>query len=279
MLAPGTWSGKLLWRGSLIGCLAMGQVEIHCNLPSRAEGFPRTVRVFLPDAYDARPAERFGVIYMQDGQNVFEHPESARHPTWAADRALERLLREGRIPPWMIVAVDHGLGRFEDYSPWDEPRLGVKGRAQTYARFLIEELKPWVDSSFRTRPEPESTAVVGSSLGGLVSLYLHRWHPDVFGRVGALSPSVMWCEGGLTRHWTSHARRWSRIYLDAGAQERFELGPFPMEYGEATRQFARHLGALGYADHELKVVLEPGGVHSEADWQRRLPAAFGWLLR
>ena len=181
----------------------MGDIQIFHHVHSHAEGFDRTVRVFTPTRYEASPHERFGVLYMQDGQNVFEHPLSARHPTWAANNALEALVRPGRLGPSIIVAVDHGLGRFEDYSPWDEPRAQVKARGETYARFLIDELKPLVDRTFRTRPEPEWTAVCGSSLGGLISLYLHWRHGHVFPRVGALSPSVMWSDRAFFRHWNA----------------------------------------------------------------------------
>lgn len=256
----------------------MGHIEILCNVPSRAEGFDRTLRIFTPDRYDHDPHTPFGVLYMQDGQNVFAHPMSARYPTWCANHALEGLINEGRIGPWIIVAVDHALGRFEDYSPWDEPRANVKARGETYARFLVEELKPWVDRTYRTVPGPEGTAVMGSSLGGLISLYLHLRHPDIFGRVGALSPSVMWSEEGLFRHWTQHTGRPSRIYIDAGSEEGFEGGHFPMHYGERVRAFIEHLRRLGYREDQLLGVLEPGGRHSEADWQRRLPLALRWLL-
>lgn len=257
----------------------MGHLEILSNVPSRAEGFPRTLRIFTPELYDHAPDARFGVIYMQDGQNVFDDPRSARYPTWNANVALEALQRQGKIGPWMVVGIDHGLGRFEDYSPWDEPRAKVKARGDLYARFVVEELKPWVDAHYRTRAEAEGTAVMGSSLGGLISLYLHLKHPRVFGRVGALSPSVMWGDDGLFRHWTAHTREWSRIYIDAGADEGFELGTFPMRYGERVRAFAEHLRSLGYGDHELCAILEPGGQHTEGDWQRRLPFALEWLLR
>jgi predicted alpha/beta superfamily hydrolase len=256
----------------------MGHVEIHEDLPSFAEGFSRTVRIFTPARYDLDREARFGVIYMQDGQNVFEHPRSARSPGWAADTTLEALIESGRVGPWMIVAIDHGLGRFEEYSPWDEPRENVKARGDQYARFLLEQLKPWVDYHYRTCTGPEQTAVVGSSLGGLISLYLHRWHTDVFGRAAALSPSVMWSGHGLFRHWSEHARSWTRLYIDAGSDEHFGMGAFPMNYGEETRRFGEHLVQLGYAPHELRVELEPGGLHTEADWRRRLPSAFEWLL-
>lgn len=256
----------------------MGHIEILCNVPSDVEGFPRTLRIYTPERYDREPDTRFGVLYMQDGQNVFEHPMSARSPTWRLNEAMDRLVGSGRIGPWIVVAVDHGWGRFEDFSPWDEPRANVKARGDVYARFLIEQLKPWVDQTYRTLADPQHTAVMGSSLGGLISLYLGFRYGDVFGRVGAMSPSVMWSEDGLFRHWTSHTRRWTRMYVDAGAEEGFQLGAFPMPYGQKVRAFCEHLRAIGYAEHELRCVLEPGGEHSEADWQRRLPAALEWLL-
>ncbi|MBX5482878.1 MAG: alpha/beta hydrolase [Myxococcaceae bacterium] len=258
----------------------MGHIQILRDVPSRAEGFSRTLRIFTPARYDRAPHERFGVLYMHDGQNVFEHPESVRHggATWAADVTLEGLIDAGRIGPWIIVAVDHGLGRFEDYSPWDEPRVGVRARGERYARFLIDELKPWVDAAYRTRPEPQWTGAMGSSLGGLISLYLGLAHADVFGRIGAMSPSVMWSEDGMFRHWRAHTRRWTRLYIDAGTFEQFQLGAFPMPYGEKVRAFCEHLRGLGYGDHELRCVLESGGEHSERDWARRLPEALSWLL-
>jgi predicted alpha/beta superfamily hydrolase len=256
----------------------MGHVHILRDFASPHEAHPRTVRIFTPDAYDARPGERFPVLYMHDGQNVFAHPESARYETWCANLTLERLVAEGRIGPWLIVAVDHTPDRLAEYSPWDEPRTPVSARSETFVRFLVETLKPWVDRVYRTRAGPEWTGVMGSSLGGLMSLYLGWRYPDVFGRIGALSPSVMWGWDRLFSVWTSHTRQWSRIYLDAGAEEAVDPVGYLMKYGAAVRDFHRHLQHLGYADHELRLVLEPGGQHHELDWQRRLPEAMSWLL-
>lgn len=255
-----------------------GRVDIFRGVPSRAEGFDRVVRVFTPRQYAERPDARFGLLVMHDGQNVFEHPESARWPTWSADVALQGLLDQGRIGPWMVVAVDHGQGRFEDYSPWPEPRAGVQGRAEVYARFLVDELLPWAHARYRLRQGPQWTATSGSSLGGLVSLFLAWRRPDVFGRVAALSPSVMWSEDGLFRHWTAHTRRWSKLYLDAGTGERFQREGFLMEYGERVADFHRHLQGLGYAPWEVTCRLEEGGLHDEASWARRLPDALAWAL-
>jgi predicted alpha/beta superfamily hydrolase len=256
----------------------MGQLTILRAFPSPTEGFSRTLRIFTPAAYEREPRQRFGVIYLQDGQNVFAHPESARFPTWSANLALERLSDEGRIGPWLMVGVDHAAGRFEDYSPWDEPRAHVKARGEQYARFLVEHLKPFIDANFRTHPGPGSTAVVGSSLGGLISLYAGWRYPDLFGRIGALSPTVMWSGDGLFHFWREHTGRPTRLYLDAGEHERFDVGTFPLDYGRGVLDFYLHLKRLGYREDELCLVLEPGGQHTEGDWARRLPYALKWLL-
>lgn len=257
----------------------MGHLHIERGVWSKAEGFPRTLRIYTPDQYDWDDTTVFGLVLMHDAQNLFEHPETWSHPSWAAEVALQGLLDEGRVGPWLIVGVDHGAGRFEDFSPWDEPRAQVKGRAENYARFLTGELLPELRRHYRLRTGAPWTATMGSSLGGLVSLFLHWRHPEVFGRVGALSPSVMWCEDGLFRHWTKHTERWTRIYLDAGETEVLDRSAFLMKYGEKVHEFFHHLEQLGYEPHELAVVLEPGAIHSEADWRRRLPAAMEWLLR
>src|SRR3954471_2672941 len=108
----------------------MGHVHIEHGVHSPQEGVARTVRIYTPDAYDASPDERFPVLFMNDGQNVFAHDGSARWDTWCANSALEAGVAQGRIPPWIIVAVDHGENRFEEYSPWPEPRLGIEGRGE-----------------------------------------------------------------------------------------------------------------------------------------------------
>lgn len=256
----------------------MSGIEILRGFHSEAEGFPRVLRAFTPWQYDAFPDRRFGLIVMHDGQNVFEHPQAARWPTWQANFALQRLMDEGRVGPWLIVAVDHGLGRFEDFSPWDEPRDAVKGRGDVYCRFLTEQLVPWARARYRLRDEPWWTATVGSSLGGLISLYLGLTRPDVFGRIAALSPSVMWGGDELFRRWTRHTGQWTKLYLDAGEKEGLARGAWNMPYGEKVRAFHQHLAGLGYGPHELHCWLEPEGVHSEADWQRRLPGALAWTL-
>ncbi|MDQ3267059.1 MAG: esterase family protein [Myxococcota bacterium] len=246
------------------------------QLPS-FDGSQRTVRIYTPDAYHQLPDQHFPVAYLQDGQNMFADPRSARPETWCADRAVEGLARDGQLP-WILVGVDHAVDRFGEYSPWDYPRLGVRAKGEDYARWLVGSLKPFVDHHYRTRPQPEWTASIGSSLGGLISLYLGLAHPGTFGRIGALSPTVMWSDRRLFSVWGAHPPYSTRIYLDAGAHEQLTIDGVTLDYGAETRRFHAHLQGLGYGDRELLLVLEPGGQHSEVDWRRRLPFALRWLL-
>lgn len=257
----------------------MGFLQILRGFPSCPEGFTRTLRVYLPDAYFRDQGRRLPVLYMQDGQNVFDHPESARAETWDANGTLEMLSGARAIEPWIIVGIDHSIGRFEDYSAWPDPKHKVKGHARIYAEFLIEHLKPFVDQTYRTRPEREWTAVAGSSLGGLVSLFLGWKYPQVYGRVGAFSPTVMWSQRRLFRQWSKKGKLPQRLYLDVGETEQFDYEDMHFDYGTEVAKFAEHLRELGYNEDELHVVLEPGGQHSEVDWRRRLPDALAWLLR
>ena len=257
----------------------MGNIHIIRDFPTRSEGTHRTIRIYTPDAYNARPDERFGVVYMQDGQNVFAHADSALFDTWCANWAIEQTAAESLTAPWIIVGIDHDPDRFAQYSPWDEPRIGVKARGSRYVDFLTDELKPYIDGVYRTRPESEHTAIMGASLGGLISLYAGWRRPDIFGRLGGVSASVMWSLGHLFDAWVAHSRRWSRIYLDVGQDERIYRDHVPLNYAADVPAFYRQLRSLGYADHELRLVVEPGGEHDERAWQRRLPGAFAWLLR
>ncbi|HEY3452427.1 MAG TPA: alpha/beta hydrolase-fold protein [Myxococcales bacterium] len=254
----------------------MSRLEIDREFLSPPEGVQRTVRVWLPDAYDSNSARRFPVLYLHDGQNLFAHPDSALPQTWEVDVAMQGLIDEG-LDPWIVVAIDHrGVHRLSDYSPWDSPAEGVQGLGPRYAAFLTDHLKPQMDRSLRTRPEPQWTAVGGSSLGGLISLHLGLTRPDVFGRVAALSPSVMWADRRLFAEWTTHVPL--RIYLDAGAREQIVREGRTYDYGGSTRAFSEHLRKLGYGSKNLKAVFERGGAHSEVDWRRRLPGALRWLL-
>ena len=154
----------------------------------------RDVLVWLPPGYDAGAQNRrYPVLYMHDGQNLFE-PDTAfqKGEHWRLGETAAALIEDGSIEPLIIVGIyNTGTHRKEEYTPTHDATLGG-GLADDYGRMIVEELKPFIDRTYRTRPEPQHTGLGGSSLGGLVTLYLGFTHPQVFGRLAVLSPSVWW---------------------------------------------------------------------------------------
>ena len=256
----------------------MSGIQIMRDFFSQPENTERTLRIFTPDAYEREPGRRFPVLYMLDGQNVFNHPESAVYHTWCANTTMDRLIEEGAIAPWIIVAVDHGPDRFHEYSPWWEPTVGGGGGGWLFIEFLANHLKPHIDANYRTLPEPHWTAVMGASLGGLMSLAMGKSHPWIFGRIGAVSPTVMWASGEIFRLWDSPTGRWCRLYMDVGSLERYWFHDIFLDYVEATRHFFEHLKRIGVGDHEMRYAVAPDHFHNEEAWQARLPDIFRWLL-
>src|SRR5207302_6278661 len=145
----------------------------------------------LPPAYLENWGQRFPVVYMNDGQNLFDDASSFSGVSWNIAGAMDQGARDASIHQALVVGVDATADRIPEYTPVPDPQDGG-GNAAAYLAFLIDELKPWVDANWRTLPGRESTALVGSSLGGLVSAYAGVARPDVFGLVGALSPSTWW---------------------------------------------------------------------------------------
>ena len=155
----------------------------------------RDISVWLPTEYLAFPERRFPVLYLHDGQNLFD-PRTSYVPgrTWCAHATADHLAREQHIEPVILVGINNtGLSRMLEYTPSKDWRHGG-GQGPLYARLLVDELKPLIDSTLRTRPDPADTGLAGSSLGGLISLAIGLDYPQVFGKLGVLSPSV-WRNG------------------------------------------------------------------------------------
>lgn len=248
----------------------MGSIQILKNFPSKTEQTSRTLRIFLPDAYSQQPDRAFPVLYLFDGQNVFAHPESAVADTWCANWAIEQLVKEGSIRPWIVVAIDHSDNRLVEYSPWG-------GRGSQTAKFLTEELKPYIDRTYRTLPQPHWTGVAGASMGGLMALYIGKTYPKTFGRIGGISPALM-AGRQIFDYWNQPTRTWSKIYLHVGSQEQYSFYGVWLDYVPITRDFYHHLKALGYTDHEVRFFLGEGDKHHETTWQKRFPEICRWLL-
>jgi predicted alpha/beta superfamily hydrolase len=228
----------------------------------------RDVLVALPPSYGAGEA-RYPVLYMQDGQNLFE-PATSYAGDWQLPATLAAHAASG-IEAIVVGIPNMGEGRKDEYAPFSDARHGG-GRGDAYARFLVHTLKPLVDREFRTRPERASTAIAGSSLGGLLSLYAFLLHQETFGAVAALSPSLWFARGAIFRWARGRRFEGGRVYLDVGARE-------PPRTARDTRRMRDLLASRGYVPGaSLAHVEDPDGAHDEASWARRFRAAFPFLV-
>jgi predicted alpha/beta superfamily hydrolase len=244
----------------------------HPRFPSAFLDHPRDVVVYLPPRYNTLKAA-CPVLYLHDGQNLFE-PDRAHVPGqhWRVGETLNQLIAAGTVPPAIVVGIDNtGTSRIREYTPSADTRLGG-GRAGDYGRFLIEELKPFVDRTYRTRPDAANTALGGSSLGGLVTLHVGLTRPGVFGALVAMSPSVWWDRRViLSTVRKTRPRPKVRVWVDMGTAE----GRRALD--DARLLKAALVGAGWAVDRDLHYAEYEGGTHSEAAWAARFPAVLEWL--
>ncbi|RKH56797.1 alpha/beta hydrolase-fold protein [Corallococcus llansteffanensis] len=235
---------------------------------------PRDVIVWLPPGYDADTQRRYPVLYMHDGQNLMDVVTSFAGE-WKVDETAQALVTNGQVEPLIIVGVYNTADRIAEYTPVPfPPEYPNAGRADVYGQFLINDLKPRIDTEFRTKPGPESTGLAGSSLGGLVSLSLGLKHPEVFGRLGVVSPSVWWADRDIVKTVEAlTAKPALRIWEDIGTNEGSGSQAETVADAKALRDA---LVARGWVpDVDLKYTVVEGGKHNEASWSER----FGDILR
>lgn len=277
-----------------------GRIERLENFASRHVA-PRHIDVWLPDHYS--PQKTYQVLYMHDGQNLFDARLNWTQKSWQADAAVSRLMKAGRIPETIIVGIwNHGPERYAEYYPqrvldlappdvrqeYVEQASNGRSKADAYLRFIAEELKPAIDARYATRRGPESTFVAGSSMGGLISIYALCEYPQVFG--GA---------AGLSTHWLGRPTAWGRervrnatlplaalqylsqklpppglhrVYSDRGDDWLDSL------YAPAHRLLAEVLRERGYGPAQAMTAVFDGTGHSEADWATRLETPLLFLL-
>ncbi len=252
-----------------------GKLEEPKFLDSMLQEFSgRRIRVWLPPGYD-EGKERYPVVYCHDGQNVFD--PGGPFGSWSADKVAEKEMRSGRVRPAILVGIDNTPDRVREYLPPPDvvpegrPAEGEVGRANLYARYLLESVKPYVDGTYRTLPGRENTLVLGSSMGGVVSHYLLEKHGEVFSAAGVFSPAY-WASPKLFADSLKKPKPDGRIYLDMGTREGRSYWPDVIRiYQRWVRGGAVILGDLWF---------QPGirAEHNEKAWKERLPAALRFLL-
>jgi len=253
-----------------------GDIRTH---PAFASKFvlARDIQVYLPPRYDRDASLRYPVLYLHDGQNVFD--AAAVGMEWQVDETAELLIRSGDISPMIVVAVSNTDARTDEYTPTFVDRAlpdGMKvrggGKASLYSRFLVEELKPFIDRTYRTRGDAPNTAVGGSSHGGLVSLFLALEHHEVFGHALVMSPSAMWDDDVLIKRVRALPRKLPvRFWLDTGLLEHPGMVA-------AARRLRDALLAKGWNEgQDLRFVEQAEGGHDEISWASRIPDALQFL--
>jgi len=254
-------------------------VRYHHNFYSEHLRNQRTISVYVPPWYDEDSSRHFPVLYMHDGQNLFDAVTAFGGVPWAADETADRLIRGSRIRPVILVGVANTRERIREYGPTGRRARGTS-RSYRYGRFLVEELKPFIDRTYRAAPGAPNTGVGGSSMGGLISLFLARWYPDVFGLCMAMSPSLWWDRELVLRTWPAE-RAWLqglRFWIDMGTEEGSTLAS-RREQVRRARRLANMFRRDGLRDgHEIHYLEVDGGQHNERDWAARFESALEFFF-
>jgi enterochelin esterase-like enzyme len=252
------------------------RLRSHLQFHSRFLPDDRDVTIYLPPGYDEEPGRRYPVLYLQDGQNLFD-PRTSFIPgrTWQVAETADSVIEAGEVEPLIIVGIANtGEHRLAEYTPTRDWKMGG-GDANKYGKLLVQDLLPFIASNYRIRPGTENTGLGGSSLGGLVTLHLGLAYPEVFGKLAVMSPSVWWNHKSIVSYVTETAPRLvlrPRIWLDVGdAEGRRTLAD--------TDLLDRRLEASGWSQgRDLHYERVPGGTHDEAAWAQRVGPMLRFLF-
>lgn len=259
------------WEGqSNTGSTAAANVRIVSNTFSMPQlGRNRRVWIYLPPQY-SDTTKRFPVFYMQDGQNLFDRATSFSGE-WQVDETLNTLASQSD-KGCIVVGIDNGgASRIDEYSAYVNTRYGG-GQGKLYAKFIVETLKPHIDANYRTKSDRNNTAVGGSSLGGLISMYIAAEYQNVFSKALIFSPSFWFADSCYTQVQQRGKQFGMRYYFMAGTNEDADL------VAQMTRM-TNILRGLGYTEDELKTVLKTDGQHAEWFWAREYGDGYKWLFR
>ncbi|MBN8680110.1 MAG: T9SS type A sorting domain-containing protein [Chitinophagales bacterium] len=235
----------------------------------------RKIWIYLPPDYNTT-AKKYPVLYMHDGQNLFDQNTSA-FGEWEVDESLNTLHAQGDWGCIVVGIENDGQFRLDEYSPWVNPQYGG-GQGDEYLSFLVNTLKPYIDANYRTLPGRLTTAIAGSSMGGLISMYAFSERQDIFSKAGIFSPAFWFADNEPVNHVASHLKQGSaRVYFLAGADEE-NNGNQSNYVVEDMQAVADAMTTAGFTPSEKSFNVISDGKHSEWFWAREFPDAYEWLF-
>lgn len=256
----------------------IGTLKVMTRLYSHQLQNERDVLVWLPPSYDGQ--QRFPVIYMHDGQNIFD-AHTSFVGEWRVDETITALAEE-ELEAVVVGIPNNQERRLNEYSPYDDERFG-QGQGAAYLDFVVQQIMPIINADFAVLTDAANTGMMGSSMGGIISLYA-LFYTDVFGMIGAFSPQLAYGNEAIFDFVNQAPFRPARIYLDVGTREFKNMSVSPDEepamsrrYLERVRRMRGLLIEKGY-DDSLLYIEERDGIHHEEAWARRLPDALRFLL-
>lgn len=250
----------------LDGSVSMGKIvettALHKNVVlDEFEG--RQMQIYLPDGYHDEPDRIYPVIYMHDGQNLFSG-RLAYLWEWQVDEVMDRLTTEGKIEKTVVVGIYNSSKRAEEYTPFADRSYGG-GQAREFSEYIVDKILPHIENKYRVSDKREDRAVMGSSFGGILSLWMGYQHPEVFSMVGAISPSLWIADGAMLNVLETTTKRDTKIWIDQGTGE----------YSDFTRNAVSILINNGYKYGEDIVYYEVRGAeHNEIAWSKRIECPF-----
>lgn len=276
-------AGPLLEAGCQLPLLVPNLLPQRSGRFAYVDTFPmgdglldRRVRIYLPLAYDQNPTQRFSVLYMHDGQNLFD--PGAPFGEWQVDETIDALVAANEIEPLLVVAIDNSPDRMSDYT-FDTDATYGGGNGDAYLQAVVQRIKPWVDHHFRTQCEGEQTGLIGSSLGGLISFRAVETYPEIFGRVACVSSSFWWNDNSVLPRLIAHPVVLPRrLWIDGGNQEGALDESGLSSVLRDNRAMVKALLQQGAELGDNLVVWEDlGGQHNEPTWAQRLPNMLRYL--
>lgn len=253
------------------------------------------IRIYIPENVDIKDMTvRYPVIYMHDAQNLFSKETSAFGMSWNVHTALDNLIKKNAIKNTVVVGIDNAgsmKGRLDEYSPWINDNLSrykdslevnsAGGLGGDYEQFIIEHLIPYIEDKYPVANSKEERAIGGSSMGGLISLYIGLKNQDIFSKILSMSTAIWFAEKEALDFISKvDPAKETKIYLDVGDEETScaSLKEFPQIYIDGQKNIYKTLIKTGFQKKNVKAVFDKNAAHNEIMWAKRFPKAISWLF-